>query len=95
VVLEALNNVARHAQARHVSVILERRDNHILAIVEDNGVGFETESVISKLRAERRLGLRGMQERVAQVGGVLTIESSPGNGTTVIIRVPVLEQAEG
>jgi PAS domain S-box-containing protein len=95
VVLEALNNVARHAQAKHVSVILERRDTSILAIVEDDGVGFDTEAVISKLRAERRIGVRGMQERMAQVGGVLTIESSPGNGTTVIIRVPVLEQAEG
>ena len=87
VVLEALNNVARHAQAKHVSVILERRDNYVIAIVEDDGQGFDTEAVMGTLRQEHRLGLLGMHERVAQFGGTLTIESTLGHGTTVIVRI--------
>jgi len=95
VVLEALNNVARHAQAKHVSIILERRDQHVIAIVEDDGQGFDTEQVMTTLRQEHRLGLLGMQERLAQFGGTLTVESAPGSSTTVIARVRVSEQPEG
>ncbi|MDQ2997120.1 MAG: PAS domain S-box protein, partial [Chloroflexota bacterium] len=69
VVLEALNNVARHAQAKHVSIILERRDDYVIAIVEDDGYGFDTETVMATLRHDHRLGLLGMQERLVQVGG--------------------------
>jgi two-component system CheB/CheR fusion protein len=87
VVLEALNNVARHAQAKRVSIILERRDNYVIAIVEDDGQGFDTDAVMGTLRQEHRLGLLGMQERVAQFGGTLTIESTLGRGTTVIVRI--------
>ncbi len=95
VVLEALNNVARHAQAKHVSIILERRDNHAIAIVEDDGQGFDTEAVMSTLRQEHRLGLLGMHERVAQFGGTLTVESTPGSSTTVIARIPLNGRLEG
>jgi len=95
VVLEALNNVARHAQARRVSVILERREHHVIAIVEDDGHGFDAEAVIGTLRANQRLGLLGIRERLAQVGGMLTIESTPRSGTTVIARIPLIDQPEG
>lgn len=95
VVLEALNNVARHAQARHVSIILERRERQVIAIVEDDGQGFDTEAVASTLRQEHRLGLLGMHERVAQFSGTLTIESTLGSGTTVIARIPLNDQLEG
>lgn len=92
VVLEALNNVARHAQAKRVSIILERRGDNAIAIVEDDGRGFDAEGIIGTLRANQRLGLLGMRERLAQIGGTLTIESSPGSGTTVIARVPLLDE---
>jgi two-component system, chemotaxis family, CheB/CheR fusion protein len=95
VVLEALNNVARHAQARLVSIILERRGDYAIAIVEDDGRGFDAEAVIGALRANQRLGLLGIRERLAQVGGTLTIESTPGAGTTVIARIPLPAQSEG
>jgi signal transduction histidine kinase len=95
VVLEALNNVTRHAQARRVSIILERRDDHAIAIVEDDGRGFDVETVIEALRANQRLGLLGMRERLAQVGGTLTVESSPGSGTTMIARIPLPNQLKG
>jgi len=95
VVLEALNNVARHAQAKHVSVILERRDNYLIAIVEDDGQGFDTEVVMGTLRQEHQLGLLGMHERLTQAGGTLMVESTPGSSTTVIARIPLNTQLEG
>jgi two-component system sensor histidine kinase DegS len=61
----------------------------MIAIVEDDGRGFDTEVVMGRLRQEHRLGLLGMHERVAQFGGTLTIESTLGHGTTVIVRIPL------
>lgn len=106
-VQEALTNVARHAHgARRVSVILERRDACVRAIVEDDGAGFRARGsggngggvpageggnsgTSDKGAARPRLGLLGMKERMALVGGTLAIESSPGHGTTVFMRVPL------
>ena len=75
---EALTNVAKHAQARTRRVILERRADHVLLIVEDDGVGFDH----GRARARRRqgFGLLGMQERAALVGATLEIESATGQG---------------
>jgi signal transduction histidine kinase len=78
---EALNNVAKHASAQHVDVILERRADTILLIVEDDGRGFEPGG------HGGGFGLVSMRERAALVGASLEIESSPGQGTTVIVRI--------
>jgi PAS domain S-box-containing protein len=86
---EALTNVIKHAQAEHVSLILERCSEAVLAVVEDDGRGFNVEAVLGAPISERRLGLLGMQERVELVGGMLTIESARGAGTTVVARIPV------
>lgn len=83
VVQEALTNVAKHAKATSVSVILERQGEAVTAIVEDNGVGFDLDSIWKSPVKEKRLGLHGMQERVQLTGGHLTIESSPEIGTTI------------
>jgi PAS domain S-box-containing protein len=81
---EALNNVAKHAKARHVEVLLERRPDYVLLIVEDDGVGFEA----TKAAAGRHgFGLVGMQERAALVGASLSIETTPGHGTTILVRM--------
>ena len=85
---EALTNVARHADASHVSVVVERRANEVRLIVEDNGRGFNVETTRVVAPGERRFGLAGMQERAALVGGTVTLESS-GQGTTVYARLPV------
>jgi len=82
VVQEALTNVARHAHAAQVSVVLERSGGGVSAIIEDDGRGFETEAGSSG-----RLGLLGMRERMALVGGTLEIESAPESGTTIYARV--------
>lgn len=85
IIQEALTNVGRHAQARHVGVVLERRKNECVAIVEDDGQGFDP--VAS--RDARHLGLQGMEERAALVNGQVVIETAPGAGTTVFVRVPL------
>jgi PAS domain S-box-containing protein len=93
VVLEALNNILKHAQARRVSVILERFNNYAVAIVEDDGAGFDAEATLSS-PPPGRLGLLGMRERIALVGGTLEIESTRGAGTTVFARIPLATQVE-
>ena len=60
-----------------------------MAVIEDDGAGFTAETVASPSGEKGRLGLIGMRERMAQVGGTLTVESAPARGTTVIARVPL------
>jgi PAS domain S-box-containing protein len=88
IVQEALTNVTKHARAQRVSVILEPRGDRLHVIVEDDGVGF-TPEVVAHAHNGRRLGLRGMIERAALVGGEFQIESRPGRGTTLFLRVPL------
>lgn len=85
IVQEALTNVLKHAQATRVSVMLEYRYDELLVIVEDNGRGFQPEV---PLKVNGGLGLVGINERVALVGGKFNIESEPDCGTTLAIRIP-------
>jgi signal transduction histidine kinase len=89
VVQESLTNVARHAAAQRASLILERRDGALQAIVEDDGQGFDVEAIWRSPQSRQRLGLLGMQERLTDLGGSLEVESAPGRGTTVFARVPI------
>jgi signal transduction histidine kinase len=84
VVQEALTNVVRHARARRVAIVVEPRGETLVAVVEDDGVGFDPEAAARS----GRLGLFGMQERAEMLGGALAIESAPGAGTTVVLEVP-------
>jgi PAS domain S-box-containing protein len=86
---EALTNVAKHARAENVGVILERRADHVLLIVEDDGVGFDPGTAESPGQG---FGLVGMQERAGLVGATLEIESSAGRGTTVFVRMNAAPQ---
>jgi two-component system, NarL family, sensor histidine kinase DevS len=84
IVQEALTNVVKHAQARHVSILLARSSGAIKAVVEDDGQGFDP--------AEESLdgfGLIGMRERLALLGGRLEVESGGEGGTTVAAEVPI------
>ncbi len=89
IVQEALNNVSKHARARSVSVLLERRGDDVILIVEDDGVGFNAASATNPRRRHEGLGLISMQERAALVGGGVQVESSRGKGTTLFVRIPV------
>jgi PAS domain S-box-containing protein len=92
VVQEALTNVLRHAQAKRVSLVLQRTPLGVIAVIEDDGKGFESEQGIV---VGGRLGLLGMRERLELVGGALTLESALGTGTTVIGRIPLGVNTEG
>ena len=81
---EALTNVAKHASAKHVEIILERRAGTVLLIVEDDGMGFNPAVAGG---ARQGFGLLGMRERAGLVGATLEIESSAGKGTTVLVRM--------
>jgi len=87
---EALNNVIKHARSDRVDVVLEQSHDSISLIVEDNGIGFDPAAVASTTDG---FGLLGMRERAALAGGELQIESGPGRGTTIILRLPMKSPA--
>jgi len=84
IVQEALGNVVRHAHATRVDVLLERRGDKLIVLVEDNGIGLDLLAV----EDSRSLGLAGMRERAEMLGGTFVVESAPGAGTTVLVEVP-------
>ncbi len=82
---EALTNALRHGEATRISVLLQRRDHAVLAVIEDNGRGFDA----AHRRETDRLGLLGIEERAALLGGTLRVQSRPGAGTTLFVELPV------
>jgi signal transduction histidine kinase len=92
IIQEALNNAAKHSGATHVGVLLSRSPEHVQAIIEDDGQGFDFAEKLRAADGRGRLGLVGMRERLRGVGGVLQVESAPGAGTTLIARIPLLRQ---
>ena len=84
---ESLSNVARHAQASTVNVIVERLANAVRLTIRDNGKSFQVDRVTDAKRITR-LGLIGMRERIEMVGGSFIVKSSPGQGTTVTAEIP-------
>jgi PAS domain S-box-containing protein len=85
---EALTNVARHSQVKDVTVLLWANPETINVQIEDQGVGFNPESVIASGHSN---GLTGMRERAALLGGRLTIESAPGSGMCVTAELPLVK----
>jgi two-component system, chemotaxis family, sensor kinase Cph1 len=88
VVQEALKNAAKHAQAHAVKIQLWRLQDFICCSVEDDGIGFDHEAVSSG-RARRGLGLVGIRERLQVLGGSCEIQSAPGHGTTLNVKIPL------
>ena len=84
IIQETLTNVALHADATQVDILLSNRNKHVTVIIEDNGIGF----IMSEPIVENKLGLFGMKERVEMLDGIFTLESAPGKGTTVKVEVP-------
>ena len=83
IVQESLTNIVKHAAAGHVSITLVRKAASAVVVVEDDGSGFDPDGI-----RDGALGIAGMRERVALVGGKLTLETSPGAGTTLVAEVP-------
>ena len=94
IVQEALTNVGRHSAANRASVVVERRDGHVVAIVEDDGKGFDVSDVEEQGATPQgdgstMLGLLGVRERAALLGGSVEMESTSGKGTTLFVRIPI------
>jgi signal transduction histidine kinase len=89
---EALTNVARHAGAKEVKVILSEGDRWLELMVADNGSGFEVDLARARAAAGGSLGLLGMEERVSLAGGHLRVVSGPGQGTQIYVQLPLAFQ---
>ena len=88
IIQEALHNAAKHAAADHVQVTIVATDGVFEFTVRDNGRGFHVEQAIAQSRGRGHLGLSSMQERAQFLGAALVIESAPGCGTAVRLRLP-------
>ncbi len=89
VVQEAMTNVARHARAQQVWIELRLCEQALELVIRDDGAGFDTSVVRQRAAEETSFGLIGMQERVELLGGVLILESQPGQGTCIRARLPL------
>jgi signal transduction histidine kinase len=89
---EAITNVVRHAKADRASVVLLQQHDDVVLLIEDDGCGFDPTAV--RVEGGAHLGIMGMKERATLLGGSCTVESAPGNSTTVRIRIPINEEVE-
>ena len=88
IVQEAITNIVKHAQAKHVNILLKSTRETITAIIRDDGKGFDPDAVFKTRNKTHSLGLLGIQERVALLGGRFSIKSAEGQGTELKIEVP-------
>jgi signal transduction histidine kinase len=84
IVQESLTNIAKHAEASHAEIVLQRDDDELVVRVADDGVGFSPQAP----RKPGSLGLFGLRERASLIGGEASIISAPGEGTTIVVRLP-------
>lgn len=91
IIQEALTNIAKYSKAQNVSVIIDQIGHFLSVIVEDDGIGFNVDQVLRRDLSKQNLGLHGMQERAALIGGTLTIESEIGKGTSIFLKIPMLK----
>lgn len=89
---EGMTNILKHAGATKVSIVLEKKPEGLALVLEDNGIGFDPDGVgriPSGIGRAPGLGLSGMKERVALLGGTIAFESEPGRGCTIFIQIPL------
>ncbi|HNB72283.1 MAG TPA: two-component regulator propeller domain-containing protein [Acidobacteriota bacterium] len=91
IVQECLNNIVKHAQASSVQILIKHERNEVVLTVTDDGCGFE---INSRVKSASGFGLTGLIERVQMLGGELTLDSAPGQGTSLTIRFRKKVQAE-
>lgn len=82
---ESLTNIARHAKASLVSILIKLRNNELIMTIQDDGNGFDS----STIGIKKTLGILGMRERANIMGGIYFIESKPGKGTVTKLKIPV------
>ena len=91
---EAVRNALKYAQARHIFIILKREESTISLSIKDDGCGFEPPARLSELVRSNHYGLLGISERASTAGGRLDVRSRPGNGTEIVVTIPVIDTGD-
>jgi signal transduction histidine kinase len=88
IIQECMNNIIKHSKATHVNIYLQYREKDVRINVRDNGVGFDPSAVNMEHSNRPSLGLAGMEERAALLGGTVSVQSRPGYGTEIEALIP-------
>lgn len=88
IIQESLNNIWKHAKAKHVLIRVELREDYLAFSITDNGVGFSFDEYLARENSQS-MGLLGMKERVELLGGSLDIKTEPGKGTDISVNIPL------
>ena len=91
---ESLHNVVRHSRAHRATLHLSTNDREVRAVVTDDGAGFDLADALARPESGRGLGLLGMKERAALLGGEVVVETARGQGTRVLVRIPFEEDGD-
>ena len=89
IVQEGLTNIAKHANATHVSVSIQSIEHHVVLVIEDNGSGYKKSKLLERSPERRGTGLIGIQERALMLDGDVDIDTSLGKGTVITVTVPL------
>ncbi len=89
IIQEAINNIAKHAEAHHVRIQLEVKSGKITANIEDDGKGFDVDAFFKSRNGVQSLGLLGIQERTKLLDGSFTLKSQVGQGTHLTVEIPL------
>jgi signal transduction histidine kinase len=92
---EVLTNVAKHAAARSVSITVDQSPTCVEMIIKDDGKGFNVQETLRSPGSYKGIGLHSMQERATLLTGTFKVESAPGYGTTIIVRIPLPKDTDG
>ena len=92
---EALGNIGKHAQARHVTIRIQKQNGAVDFLIEDDGKGFDVKQALMRGPAERGLGLPVMEERVHMLRGTCILQSEEGKGTNITFSIPIEEALHG
>ena len=91
---EIFTNISRHARATRVSLEIKKEDDKILFLLNDNGIGFDTEQIKTRYAPDKGLGLAAMEERIKMLSGRIEIFSREGRGTRIAFEIPVQHSPE-
>jgi signal transduction histidine kinase len=92
---EAVSNARKYAQAETITIRIGRKNGMLIARIEDNGVGFETKAVNSNYSERGSFGMVNMRERAEILGGSITLESVPNQGTVITVFIPISDEVNG
>ena len=89
IIQELFHNILKHAEAQMANISISKKDDKIQILVEDNGIGFETDKGRSRTGQTHGFGLFSIRERLDHLGGCFDIQSRPGHGTRITVAAPM------